>query len=619
MSSDTPTFGPYRLDKLLGRGGMGEVYRAFDTEHHRTVAVKRLAPHLADDPEFQLRFGREARTAAGLRSPHVIPIHRFGEIHDQLYIDMRFVEGGDLHDLVQASGGLALDRAVAMLEQVAHALDDAHANGLVHRDVKPSNILLDRGVTDFCYLGDFGITRAAATSTTSSNSLTRTGALLGSLAYMAPEQFDGAMSKRSDVYSLTCVFFEMITGFRPYAGEGLPALMHSHMNIAPPRPSARNAATRIFDELVATGMAKDAALRFASAGELALAARSALDVHRATATVTPATRPPVTPQTPPGGAVATDPTLDPAAEGMSPVGAATPPPEHIGASEQAELEARPADDTGDTPDNGDTAGAGQTANTPNTPNTPNTSDTSDTSDTPGDPIGGDRRRLPPLAVVIAVLTVIAGTWALTLASDADEDRNLTAGAAPTPATTAVSTTASPTSAAGPPLPAAAGPVLTEAVFTGRSSGNELTLAVGVKDGRAAGYLCDGRTVEAWLEGTLTGDQLSLHGRNADTGVTATVDQRSLLGMVTVAGTVRPFSAQIATGPAGLFESRRTVEGITTRIGWIVLPDGTQVGIRNNGGERSPAPPLDPITLSAVEDGKPLPVKRLSGASTVLST
>jgi serine/threonine protein kinase len=288
LSSDAPTFGPYRLDTLLGRGGMGEVYQAFDTEHHRTVAVKRLVPHLADDPEFQLRFGREARLAAGLRSPHVIPIHRFGEIHDQLYIDMRFVEGGDLHQLVQTSGGVAPDRAVAMLEQVAHALDDAHANGLVHRDVKPSNILLDRGVTDFCYLGDFGITRAAATSATSSNSLTRTGALLGSLAYMAPEQFDGAMTIRSDVYSLTCVFFEMITGHRPYAGEGLPALMHSHMDIPPPRPSASRPETAMFDELVATGMAKDAAGRDATAGELAPAARSALQPHRSPPAVAPA-------------------------------------------------------------------------------------------------------------------------------------------------------------------------------------------------------------------------------------------------------------------------------------------------------------------------------------------
>jgi hypothetical protein len=159
--------------------------------------------------------------------------------------------------------------------------------------------------------------------------------------------------------------------------------------------------------------------------------------------------------------------------------------------------------------------------------------------------------------------------------------------------------------------------LTEAVFTGRSSGNELTVAVGVKDGRAAGYLCDGKKVEAWVEGTLSGDRLTLHGRNADTGITATVGQRSLLGDVTVGGAVRPFAAQIAAGAEGLYESRRTVEGITTRIGWIVLPDGTQVGVRNNGGERSAAPPLDPLTLQTVDDGLSLRAERLTGASTVL--
>ncbi len=586
MSSDAPTFGPYRLDELLGRGGMGEVYRAFDTEHHRTVAVKRLAPHLVDDPEFQLRFRREARLAAGLRSPHVIPIHRYGEIHDQLYIDMRFVRGGDLHELVQASGGLAADRAVAMLEQVAHALDDAHANGLVHRDVKPSNILLDQGVTDFCYLGDFGITRAAATSTTSSHSLTRTGALLGSLAYMAPEQFDGAMTKRSDVYSLTCVFFEMITGHRPYAGEGLPALMHSHMNIPPPRPSARNPSTAIFDELVATGMAKDAALRFASAGELARAARSALHAHRAIPTIAPA--PPVTPEAPPRAAVATDPTADPyAPDWMHDVGTAAPGAEPADASEHVEPDDQPTGDTGAAP---------------------------------GASTGRARRRLLPVAVMIAVLAVIAATWALALGrDDSNQDDSLTAASAPTPTATARPTTPALATVPDPPPPAPAGPTLTEAVFTGRSSGNELTLAVGVKDGRAAGYLCDGRKVEAWLEGNLSGDQLSLHGRNADTGITATVGQRSLLGNVTVSGTVRPFAAQIAAGPEGLYESRRTVEGITTRIGWIVLPDGTQVGIRNDGGERSPAPPLDPATLQAVDDGEPIRAERLTGASTVLGT
>ncbi|MDT0353419.1 protein kinase domain-containing protein [Pseudonocardia charpentierae] len=571
------------MDKLLGRGGMGEVYRAFDTEHHRTVAVKRLAPHLADDPEFQLRFGREARLAAGLRSPHVIPIHRYGTIHDQLYIDMRFVEGGDLHELVQASGALAPDRAVNMLEQVAHALDDAHANGLVHRDVKPSNILLDRGVTDFCYLGDFGITRAAATSATSGNSLTRTGALLGSLAYMAPEQFDGAMTIRSDVYSLTCVFFEMITGHRPYAGEGLPALMHSHMDIPPPRPSASNPAAAIFDELVATGMAKDAVARYATAGELARAARSALRTGSSTPTISSVSEVPA-PEFPVRAARATDHTA--ASEDLDRVPDCSPEPstpQLPDAPEQAEPEVRSSDDIKAMPETVSLR---------------------------------DRGRLLPVAVVIAVLAVIAIAGLLSFGRDSsDRIDDPAAGIAPTPSATALppSTRLVPDAASS----VAAGPTLTEAVFTGRSSGNELTVAVGVKDGRAAGYLCDGNKVEAWLEGTLSGDQLTLRGRNADTGITATVSQRSLLGNVTAGGTMRPFAAQIAVGADGLYESRRTVQGITTRIGWIVLPDGTQVGIRNNGGERSAAPPLDPITLQAVDDGQPIRADRLTGISTVL--
>jgi serine/threonine protein kinase len=590
-SIETNTFGPYRLDQMLGRGGMGEVYRAFDTDHERTVAVKRLAPHLADDPEFQVRFRREARVAARLRSPHVIPIHRYGEIDGQLYIDMRFVDGGDLHDLVQTTGGLALDRAVHILEQVAHAVDDAHANGLVHRDVKPSNILLDRGVRDFCYLSDFGITRAAAASTTS-HSLTRTGALLGSLAYMAPEQFDGALTKRSDVYSLTCVFFEMITGVRPYAGEGLPALMHQHLKIPPPRPSERNPGTVIFDELVATGMAKDAGARFDSAGALARAARSALDTHRATSTVAPAGAPP--------------PPLDeePEREPERALGAHRIDEDHADPATSSSREAGPPIPA---------AGADVTSPVPPLGADEPTQDLGLRVGTPPPHTNGTvPRRLLPLGAVLAVLALIATTWAVAGRGGTDQDRAVPAAADPTPAATAPA--APPSAAAASVRP---GPTLTEAVFTGRSSGNELTVAVGVKDGRAAGYLCDGKAAEAWLEGELVGDQLTLHGRDANTQVTATVDQRSLLGNLVVGGTVRPFSAQIATGPAGLFQSRRTVEGITTRIGWIVLPDGTQVGVRNQDAQRSPAPPFDPVTLFATEDGRPIPVERLSGASVVL--
>ena len=272
-------FGPYRLDALLGRGGMGEVYRAFDTEHERVVALKRLAPHLADDPDFRARFKQEARLAARLRNPHIITIHRFGELAGHLFMDMRYVEGFDAADLIKTVGALAPHRSVALVEQVASALDTAHAAGLVHRDVKPSNLLLDREVSqqfgDFIYLADFGITRSS--SSTRSYSLTRTGALLGSLDYMAPEQFDGVVDQRVDIYALACVFFELLTGKKPYQGVGLPALMHAHVNVAPPQPSGSNADLgTAFDAVISRGMAKNPVERFHSAGELATAARAAL-------------------------------------------------------------------------------------------------------------------------------------------------------------------------------------------------------------------------------------------------------------------------------------------------------------------------------------------------------
>ena len=275
-------FGPYRLEALLGRGGMGEVFRAFDNDHERLVALKRLAAHLADDPEFQGRFRREAQLAAKLRNPHIVPIHRFGELNGRLFIDMRYIEGYDVAELIDTVGALEPSRAVSILEQVGSALGTAHAAGLVHRDVKPSNLLVDQENSqedrDFVYLVDFGISRAVAT--TRSHSLTRTGALLGSLAYMAPEQFDGMADSRVDVYALTCVFFELLTGSKPYQGNGLPALMHAHVNVPPPAPSdVRPDLTASFDDVIRRGMAKQPVDRYSSTAELVRAARSALIDH----------------------------------------------------------------------------------------------------------------------------------------------------------------------------------------------------------------------------------------------------------------------------------------------------------------------------------------------------
>ncbi|QJY45126.1 serine/threonine-protein kinase [Pseudonocardia broussonetiae] len=549
-------FGPYQLEELLGRGGMGEVFRAHDTRHDRTVAVKRLAPHLADAPEFQQRFRREAHLVAQLRNPHVVTIHSYGDIDDQLYIDMQFVDGGDLLGLIERAGPLSPERAVGILEQVASALDEAHDSGLVHRDVKPSNVLLDGKLADFCYLADWGITRA--TTTHRSNSLTRTGALLGSLTYMAPEQFDGAVTTRSDIYALTCVFFEMITGRRPYAGDGLPVLMHAHMKIPPPRPSEVVADTAMFDEIIATGMAKEAEARYATAGELARAARTALDA----ATEQPETVAPTA-----NSAETTTPAANRAA-------ATTQAPAFAADGLALTDTRRPIDPT---------------------------------SPPPADRPSTRERRLLPATVALVVIAVLVAVWGLTRTAET------------TPAAQAPMAPPAATTSAAASLTAAApvGPVLTEAVFTGRTSDNDLTLAVGVKDGRAAGYLCDGDQVEAWLEGTIEGDQLVLTGRTVENAVAATIDQRSLLGTVTAGGIERPFAANIATGAAGLYESRRAVEGIATRIGWIVLVDGTQVGIARRGEVRSAAPRLNPESLSAIDGGETITAERLSGDSNVL--
>ena len=264
------TFGRYQLLQVLGRGGMGVVWRAHDTATDRVVAVKLLPAHLADDETFVKRFRREAHAAAQLNSPHVIPIHNYGEIDGRLYVDMRLVEGRDLA-AVLADGPLEAERAVRIIEQVAKALHAAHKVGLVHRDVKPSNILLD--ADDFAYLIDFGIARAAADTR-----LTGTDGMVGTLHYMAPERLStGEVDARADIYALACVLYECLTGSRPFPGDGLERQIAAHLSDPPPQPSSTHPELpQDFDAVIARGMAKEPRQRYASTVELASAAHDAI-------------------------------------------------------------------------------------------------------------------------------------------------------------------------------------------------------------------------------------------------------------------------------------------------------------------------------------------------------
>ncbi|MDE9365570.1 protein kinase [Luteipulveratus sp. YIM 133132] len=264
-------FGPYRLLGLLGRGGMGEVYRAHDTEKDRVVAVKLLPPHLAQDPEYQARFRREAHAAARVQSPYIVPIHTFGAIDDVLFIEMAYVDGQDLGTLVRTRGPLHPAYAVAVVSQIAAALDAAHASGLVHRDVKPGNILL---TGDHAYLSDFGIA-----STDNDTRMTGAGLALGSVAYMAPERFDTTrpVTGSVDVYALGCVLYESLTGRPPFSTASQPALIRSHLHSPPPSVSgARPDLPPALDRVLGTCLAKQPEARFPTARAFADAARTAL-------------------------------------------------------------------------------------------------------------------------------------------------------------------------------------------------------------------------------------------------------------------------------------------------------------------------------------------------------
>jgi YVTN family beta-propeller protein len=264
-------FAGHRILGVAGRGGMGVVYRALQLDLERPVALKLIAPQLAEDAAFRERFGRESRAAASIDHPNVIPIYYTGEHDGTLYIAMRYVEGSDLRTLVRAEGRLEPGRAAYIVSQVASALDAAHARGIVHRDVKPANVLL--GANDHAYLTDFGLTK----SVTSHTGSTRDGGWVGTLGYVAPEQIRGErIDARADVYALGCVLYHALSGSPPYQRDTDEAMLWAHLHDDPPSIAAHAPGVPAsFDAVLQRAMAKDPEERYPSAGDLGRAALAA--------------------------------------------------------------------------------------------------------------------------------------------------------------------------------------------------------------------------------------------------------------------------------------------------------------------------------------------------------
>ena len=267
-----------RIDALAGRGGMGVVYRATQTALERSVAVKAIAPHFAQDPDYRERFQRESHIAASLDHPNVIPVYEAGELDGTLFLVMRWVDGTDLRELIASEGRLAPARAVTLLRPVASALSAAHRRGLIHRDIKPANVLIAQGEhqeDEHVYLTDFGVAKRAEGEA----AVTRTGVLVGTLDYTAPERIEGGKgTPASDIYSFGCMLFEALTGHVPFDRPSDLTRMYAHLN--DPVPSARDEAPGVSEELdalIAKAMAKRPEDRFATASELARALDRALE------------------------------------------------------------------------------------------------------------------------------------------------------------------------------------------------------------------------------------------------------------------------------------------------------------------------------------------------------
>ena len=283
------SIGGYRIDRLVGEGGMGAVYVATHIRLGRRAALKVMLPRLVQDGEFRERFIRESRLAASIEHPNIIPIYDADEDDGVLYLAMRYVDGVDLAKMLDQRGRLSLEEALAVVAPIASALDAAHAAGLVHRDVKPANVLIENG-TRHVFLTDFGLAKTSA-----STGFTRTGSFVGTPHYCSPEQINGKpVDGRADVYSLGCLFFHCLTGQPPFPRDSEVAVIHAHLTAPPPAVTTiRPDLPRFLDGVVGTAMAKFPEVRYTSGEELIASARAGAATVRPTPTTwTPPVRTP---------------------------------------------------------------------------------------------------------------------------------------------------------------------------------------------------------------------------------------------------------------------------------------------------------------------------------------
>jgi serine/threonine-protein kinase len=261
----------YRIDSRIGRGGMGVVYRGHHLSLERQAALKVIQPDLAESSGFRERFAREARVAAALAHPNIVTVYDAGEVDGTLYLAMQYIEGADLARMLDESGRLKPYRAIDVCRQIGDALDAAHGQGLIHRDVKPANVLIEGR---HAYLTDFGLTKRLG-----GTQVTLTGDVVGTIHYVAPEQIEGReVTARSDVYSLGCVLYHCLTGHMPYERDTDVAVIYAHLSEAPPRPSrVQPDLADGFDEVIARALDKNPERRFETCGELMAAARAVVE------------------------------------------------------------------------------------------------------------------------------------------------------------------------------------------------------------------------------------------------------------------------------------------------------------------------------------------------------